>query len=652
MQANKENFARSSASSTASSVFRTGLVPGASTANLLNDTQQRINATASLTYRPSAMSKSSVASRSHLGGSASSVSASDTRDLLKELDTLRRELDRKETRNANLTAELQGLRTSFSTQQREVRMLSGTFEKINADRQRLSNELVQCKEYKDKLEVQLTRLGDVHHLASHTERLQSDKEQLEMEVGNFRSLLAARDDRIKALERDLEVFHRSLEVQAQYEGSMFSRSTNGGMASSSSASVGGGRETLKSLYYELGKRQTDAHSLAISLASSNQELVGIRDSLREAVEARAEALADLDNMRAHCSHLTQQSVRDKDELASLHDKHNNIKSLAQRLQAQVEDLSRRLAEERLGTEKERSDRERLVVENGEALQRAQQEAKSLRGRVEALQTSLSQADSVRTLTEKRLASEWAKLSSEMEAMADKSRRYDLIEGQLEATRHKLADAQAAKEEALATVRALGDGEALQMHNSALTLEVDQANARVEELLRDKAQSVAALQQTMDAARELSARLQAEKTRRASLEDRLAAAEERAAKAEQVAEGVNKAREHVSTAVLDALHKERVKTAALERSLQELTQGGSGLSVVPPAVPSAGSQVSLPPPPPPPQSLTTAAGPVPAGAGGTNSSKTISYELMRLRNEIARMEASAPTNLSGISADSD
>ena len=605
MDYNKENQARV--------MLRTAL-----TASSLNDTT-RIEATSRLTFRPGALSKSAVVGRSHLGSanSSSAISASDSRDLMKELDTLRKELERKETRNVNQTSEMQALRTSYSTLQREVRMLSGTFEKMNADRQRLSSELIKCKDYKDKLEVQLSRLGDAQHLASQAERFQNDKEQMEMELGNFRSLLAARDDRIKSLERDLEIFHRSLEIQSQYEGNVYS--------SRSGSSIGGGKESIKSLYYELGKRQTDAHSLAISLASSNQELVSVRDNLREAIDARSEALADLENLRQHFAHLSHQSVRDKDEIAAMHEKHNSANSLAHRLQAQVEDLSKRISEERLGFEKERAEQGRFVVEGGEALQKAQLEVKSLRGRVEQLQTQLSQADSVRTLTEKRLAAEWSKLSGEMESLAEKSRRYDLLEAQLETTRLRLAEALAAKEEAQAAVRALADGEALQMHNSALSLEVNQANARVSDLIRDKEQSVAALQQTMEAARDLNARLQAEKARRVSLEERVAAAEERAAQAERVAEGVNKAREHVSTAVLDALHKERVKSAALEKTLND--RGGDSASTQPPQ--------------PPPHAVASSSG-----------SRTISDELLKLRNEIARMEAAAPQNLSSFSDSTD
>lgn len=511
---------------------------------------QRIADSSRLTYKAGPLTR--PISRSHMS-SSSAASSSDTRDFLRDADIMRKELERKDARNASLSSEMQVLRTSYSSLQRELRMLSGNFEKVNSDRQRLSHELVKCKDYKDKLEVQLSRLGDVQHLTSQADRFQTERDGLEMELGNFRSLLASREDRLKVLERELEAFHRAIDVQAQYEG-------------------GNNRETVKSLYYELGKRQTDAHSLAISLAASNQELVCLKDSLREAVEGRAESLADLEGLRAHCSKVTQQNVRDKDELVAVQDRYEQLRGLSTRLQGQVEDLSRRLSEERLAAERHRAERERGADEALETQQRAQAEAKSLRSRVESLQKSLSQTESVRGVTERRLASEWARVAHEMEAMAERAQRSDLLEGELEAMRAKLRDAMHAKEQALAQVREMHESEALQLSNAALAAEVDQGKARLQELLGDKEKTVQALQQTMEAARELKLRYQAETTKRASAEERLAAAEERAMQAERFAESLNRAREHVSTAVLDALAKEKAKNATLERTILEMQNG--------------------------------------------------------------------------------
>ena len=96
----------------------------------------------------------------------------------------------------------------------------------------------------------------------------------------------------------------------------------------------------------------------------------------------------------------------------------------------------------------------------------------------------------------------------------------------------------------------------------------------------------ALQQTMQAARDLHARLKDERARRAGMEERMTAAEERAHQAERLAEGLNRAREHVSTAVLDALAKEKAKNALLERTMQMLQHGDAW---------PAGAPVPNPPP---------------------------------------------------------
>ena len=67
------------------------------------------------------------------------------RDLRGEADTLRRELARKDSRNDALTKELQELRTSNATAQRELRNLTGTFDKLNAERHTLTSQLQKSK---------------------------------------------------------------------------------------------------------------------------------------------------------------------------------------------------------------------------------------------------------------------------------------------------------------------------------------------------------------------------------------------------------------------------------------------------------------------------------------------------------------------------
>ena len=62
----------------------------------------------------------------------------------------------------------------FFNSQRELRNVSGLFEKANAERQSLAHEVVRSKELNDRLELQLSRLGDVQAIAAHRQRLHSE----------------------------------------------------------------------------------------------------------------------------------------------------------------------------------------------------------------------------------------------------------------------------------------------------------------------------------------------------------------------------------------------------------------------------------------------------------------------------------------------
>ena len=205
------------------------------------------------------------------------ISAVSVRNYEKEIETLRKELDRKDQRNVNISAEISNLRTAYSNQERELRILSGTFEKCNNERLRLSNECSRNKEYIDKLELQLTRLGDLQSLAVNYDKAQVTNDKLAGDVKNMTALMETKDNKIYILEKELEAFHRSIELKEQYEGANSSLKSSRGGESSVGDITTSEHANMKTLYYELGKKQTDAHSLALSLASTNKDLTKWRD---------------------------------------------------------------------------------------------------------------------------------------------------------------------------------------------------------------------------------------------------------------------------------------------------------------------------------------------------------------------------------------
>ena len=140
------------------------------------------------------------------------------RNYVKDVEMLRRELDRKDARNDKIAQEIQQIRTKFSNQERELRILSGTFEKCNNERMKLQTDLTRTKEYADKLELQLARLGDSAILVQTVDKLQLTNEHYASEIANLKGVLAFKEEKMVKMEKDLEAFERALDAQTKYEG--------------------------------------------------------------------------------------------------------------------------------------------------------------------------------------------------------------------------------------------------------------------------------------------------------------------------------------------------------------------------------------------------------------------------------------------------
>ena len=164
--------------------------------------------------------------------------------------------------------------------------------------------MTRTKEYANKLELQLARLGDSVVLVQTVDKLQLTNEHYASELANLKGVLAFKEEKMVKMEKDLEAFERALDAQTKYEGEGAAEGADGKDAS------------LKSLYYELGKRQTDAHSLAISLASTNKELKDAKESADKAQKASREQELQCKQAEGHSAALMQQAEKDKEEITA------------------------------------------------------------------------------------------------------------------------------------------------------------------------------------------------------------------------------------------------------------------------------------------------------------------------------------------------
>jgi chromosome segregation ATPase len=504
------------------------------------------------------------------------------RNYVKDVETLRKELDRKDARNSAIANEMKNLRVEFSTQQRELRILSGAFEKCNNERVLYQNEVSRNKEYIDKLELQISRLGNGAQLIQTVDKLQLTNEHYASELSNLKGVVAFKDEKITELERSLDAFHKSVELQHQIEGS-------------SGSALGGGKDseaTMKTLYYELGKRQTDAHSLAISLAATNSDLKSTREALQRAKTDSETLRKEVVALKSNSSLMNQQGVRDKDEISQLLDKNSKFKGLNQRLQGMVEDLSKRLREEREAFLTYKSEKDANEAELTHTLENANKEVHHLRLRQKNLDDAVKMGEKQRTAMEEALAKETRKMDDERKVYATKIREGMQASDKNKVLNMQLEDALRKKDGASAwSVNSPAHDFSKKMEDRVdlLTEELAQARDTEAQLLHDREASVRALQQTIEATRELSTRYNEEKKKRVESESKLAAVESRLARTERE---LAVATSDTTTAPFSSQQQEASSAAHTYHRNQQQQAGSAQVSFV------EESEIFAPPVPPP------------------------------------------------------
>jgi len=593
-------------------------------------------------YRPGAMTTINKPS-----SSLSVLESKDIRILKNENDNIRKELVRKDTRIESLQKEINNIRTIYSNQQRELRLLTSSYDKINTTNNTMINDLIRAKEYINKLENQLTKYSDNININTYANQLSIKLDDSNRQLNQCTNIINDKDERIQVLERELEIFKRSFDIQTEYERSL---------------DKNGNRETLRSLYFEIGKRQTDAHSLALSLSELNEEKSLLDKEYKTVCVLKDELQNNVSILTSENEQLKQQVAHNQQEIILLNDKINITKDINAKFTAQIEDLSHRLTEARISYEAQLQEKNRTIAELSEVLPQTQRENEALRVRIETLQHSLSHLDSVNQLTEQRINSEWDILAAEKEAIAEKLSMGEAAQQQSDLLRKRLTDTLEAKEKLQEKYQQLKEYQDRQQYDENKLLITIQDNenllhaAKAKELKSqaERDDALKALMQTVDATRELSEKYQKERSRRI-------AAEERALASEHLADGLRRAKEHVSTAVLDALHKERSKNAALEQALRAVSidrkydvSFSNDVLSTPSSILSTkvnDNQSPLSPLPRPPLAFINSDSNVNNIDDNDSNAKisapvlTMVEELKKLRDELQRIEDIAPSPLS-------
>lgn len=179
-----------------------------------------------------------------------------------------------------------------------------------------------------------------------------------------------------------------------------------------------GKEKMRSLYYELGKKQSDNHSLALSLAESHNAC----DRLKAEVMALQQVGDDKDNevyqLKAQNELMLSQSRKGTDDLSSRESENNSLKEINVSLQRQIEDSSYRFSEYKSQAERDLQEKVVMLTETEALLLSKRAEAEGFRSRLDSLQQAMRQMESVSVLSEQRLRAEWERMAADKAQLAD------------------------------------------------------------------------------------------------------------------------------------------------------------------------------------------------------------------------------------------
>lgn len=206
----------------------------------------------------------------------------------------------------------------------------------------------------------------------------------------------------------------------------------------------------------------------------------------------------------------------------------------------------------------------------EEVVKLENDKKDLQERVESLTLSFRHRESVHAMTEKRLQTETMKLVKEREALKSTLSEGATVSTQLEMLRMNLSNALQANEVLAKESREMAERNRQELQEKKFEIEKSDMKVRalqsenqrlkdeIDDIIREREEAAAALRKSIQVARGLTQRLNDEKEQREELERKLSQEQSKL-------QAILKAKEQVSNAMLDALHRERALQSSLSKS---------------------------------------------------------------------------------------
>lgn len=249
---------------------------------------------------------------------------------------------------------------------------------MKEDNQQLNKELVVVKDKNYTLLGKLKVLSNSQALVSKIHSLEAEREELQGKITSLNGELSLRQERYKALEEELVIAHRSIQVQSKYE-KLLSFHPN----------AINNRDAMRALYYDMGKKQSQLHSVTLSLAEATKELLSSKQEVLKLTASSEELERENNKLRSNTNQLSLQSVGHTDLIAALKQDVIRLDAAVEKLLQENASLRDQLRRDNAASSEELHLRGDELTHLSNLLARRELECKQLQQRVEDFQQALS-----------------------------------------------------------------------------------------------------------------------------------------------------------------------------------------------------------------------------------------------------------------------
>jgi chromosome segregation ATPase len=155
-------------------------------------------------------------------------------------------------------------------------------------------EVSTVKKKNSQLLRKLQNANDPKELLERLSRHDQAHKSLPENISSLNGELRLREEKMDSLKKELEIAHRSLDVQSKYERRC---STNNTYASSSD------REILRTLYFDMGKKEEDLYCVTVPLADSARSLNVYKADLQKALKENDTIYEENSKLRGNIDHM-------------------------------------------------------------------------------------------------------------------------------------------------------------------------------------------------------------------------------------------------------------------------------------------------------------------------------------------------------------